>query len=57
LKNPGWAQKSEIPAPRLNGVDWIEQPENQKNIVIWENFNRDAIVNDLFGLMEKATPK
>jgi inosine-uridine nucleoside N-ribohydrolase len=57
VKNPTWAQKIEVPAPKLRGVEWIEQPENQKKIVIWENFNRDAIVNDLFGLMEKATPK
>lgn len=57
VKNPGWAEKKEIPAPKLQGVTWIEQPDNQNKSVIWENFNRDAIVNDLFGLMEKSTPK
>ncbi|MDP2159601.1 MAG: hypothetical protein Q8K02_03900, partial [Flavobacterium sp.] len=57
LKNPDWGQKTEVPAPRLQGVGWIEQPENQNKIIIWENFNRDAIVNDLFELMGKATPK
>ena len=57
VKNPAWAQKKDIPAPKLQGVNWIEQPDNQNKIVIWENFNRDAIVNDLFGLMEKSTPK
>lgn len=57
VKNPGWAQKTEIPAPKLKGTEWIDRPENQHKIVIWENFNRDAIVNDLFELMEKSTPK
>ena len=57
VKNPAWAQKKEIPAPKLSGIDWIDQPDNQHKIAIWENFNRDAIVNDLFGLMEKSTPK
>jgi hypothetical protein len=57
VKNPGWAEKKEIPAPKLQGVGWIEQPGNQKKIAIWENFNRDSIVNDLFVLIEKATPK
>ncbi|HSH19823.1 MAG TPA: nucleoside hydrolase, partial [Draconibacterium sp.] len=54
LKNPGWAEKTEIPAPRLHGVEWIDQNENQNNIIIWENFNRDAIINDFFELMDKA---
>lgn len=56
VKNPQWAEKKEIPAPKLQGVAWIEQPDNQKKIAIWENFNRDSIVNDLFDLMEKSTP-
>lgn len=55
VKNPGWAEKKEIPAPKLQGVAWIEQPNNQNKIVIWENFNRDSIVNDLFGLIAKST--
>jgi len=57
LKNPGWAEKKTIPAPRLEGVAWIEQPENQHQIFIWENFKRDSIVNDLFDLMQKSTIK
>jgi inosine-uridine nucleoside N-ribohydrolase len=56
VKNPQWGEQKEIPAPRLQGVGWIEQPENPIKIIIWENFNRDAIVNDLFDLMGKATP-
>jgi inosine-uridine nucleoside N-ribohydrolase len=54
VKNPAWAEQKEIPAPRLQGIGWIEQPENPIKIIIWENFNRDAIVNDLFGLMDQS---
>jgi purine nucleosidase len=57
VKNPLWAEQKEIPAPRLQGIDWVEQPENPIKIVVWENFNRDAIVNDFFELMEQSTPK
>lgn len=57
VKNPQWAEQKEIPAPRLQGTSWIEQPENPVKIIIWENFKRDAIVNDLFELMDKATSK
>jgi inosine-uridine nucleoside N-ribohydrolase len=57
VKNPHWAEKKEIPAPKLQGVAWIEQPDNQNKIAIWENFNRDSIVNDLFVLIKLATPE
>ncbi len=57
VKNPEWASKKEIPAPRLNGIDWVDRPENKSTITIWENFNREAIIKDLFSLMQKATVK
>ncbi len=56
IKNESWGQKTEIPAPKLIGNGWDEQPDNQTKIVVWENFNGDAIIGDLFDLMEKATP-
>lgn len=56
LKNENWGERVEIPAPKLVGNTWIEQANNNNKISYWENFNRDAIVNDLFGLMHKATP-
>uniref|UniRef100_UPI00321796B3 nucleoside hydrolase n=1 Tax=uncultured Draconibacterium sp. TaxID=1573823 RepID=UPI00321796B3 len=57
LKNENWGQKKEIPAPKLVGDAWEDQPENPNKIYIWENFDRDAIVNDLFDLMKTNTPK
>ncbi|MCY1721380.1 nucleoside hydrolase [Prolixibacteraceae bacterium Z1-6] len=57
LKNESWGQKKEIPAPKLVGEAWEDQPDNANKIVIWENFNRDAIVTDLFELMKNSTPK
>lgn len=54
LKNPDWAEKTEIPSPRLQRVEWIDKPENKSTIFIWENFNRDAIINDFFELMDKS---
>lgn len=51
VKNKDWARKTEVPAPRLDGVNWIGQPENKHKIIIWDHFNRDKIVNDLFSLI------
>ena len=56
IKNESWGQKTEIPAPRLVGKGWVDQPNNSNKIIVWENFNGEAIVGDLFDLMEKATP-
>jgi len=57
IKNESWGEKNEIPAPKLVGNGWEEQPGNSTKIVIWENFDGDAIIGDLFDLMDKATPK
>jgi hypothetical protein len=55
LKNESWGDKKEIAAPKLVGEAWKEQTGNTHKIFIWENFNRDAIVNDLFELMKNTT--
>ena len=57
IKNENWGQKKEIPAPKLVGEGWEEQADNKTKIIVWENFDRDGIINDLFSLMENATPK
>jgi len=48
LKNPSWAERKEIPAPVLVDNKWEERPANTRKIVLWENFDRDAIINDLY---------
>ncbi len=52
VKNPSWAEKSTIPAPILVDNSWKERPNNPREIILWEHFDRDAIVNDLFNRME-----
>ena len=48
LKNPGWGQYREHPAPVLIGNQWKEQPENHRLIGIWEYFDRDGLLADFF---------
>lgn len=55
LKNESWGEKTKIIAPKLVENAWVEQHNTSNEIFIWENFNRDAIVNDLFELMKKTT--
>lgn len=46
VKNPTWAQVYEHPAPLFINGAWVERSNNSRKIKIWENFDRDAIIND-----------
>lgn len=52
VKNGQWADRVEIPAPKLVGNGWDDRPDNPHKIVIWENFDRDGIMNDFYDRME-----
>lgn len=54
VKQPSWAVPTRIPAPALVAGKWIERPDNRRTITIWHDFNRDAIVEDLFRIV--STP-
>lgn len=57
-KNPDWAEAKTIPAPKLVDNTWVERPENSRKVIIWENFNRDAIINDFYrSLNNPVLPK
>jgi len=52
VKEPSWGETMEIPAPFLEGEIWVERPENQRKIIIWENFNTESILADFYDTME-----
>ena len=56
VKNPSWGEQKEIPAPILDGENWTERPENTRKVIIWENFNSEAILADFYGSMQNPTP-
>ncbi|MFC1619470.1 nucleoside hydrolase [Candidatus Neomarinimicrobiota bacterium] len=56
LKNPSWAKSRSIPIPRLNGISWTDQPNHPKKVSLWEHFDRDGIIGDLYTVMEEHTP-
>ena len=54
LKNPDWAERRIIPAPIMdieNDV-WVERPNNERELVLWEWFDIYGIMNDFFQVME-----
>ncbi|MCB0687985.1 MAG: nucleoside hydrolase [Saprospiraceae bacterium] len=52
VKNPLWAENYQHPCPKYVDGTWIEQPQNERTITIWENFNRAAIIADLFATLD-----
>ncbi|MCB0669612.1 MAG: nucleoside hydrolase, partial [Saprospiraceae bacterium] len=52
VKNPDWAASRLHPCPVFREGAWKEQPENERQIIIWENFDRRAIISDLFQTLD-----
>lgn len=52
LKNADWAETKSIPAPILIANEWVERPQNERKILIWENFDRENILSDFYETIE-----
>jgi len=52
VKNPNWASSDEMPCPIMVNKEWIDQPENTRKIILWENFNSDKIMSDFYNSLE-----
>jgi hypothetical protein len=54
LKNPNWGSVKSMPAPQLIDQEWQERPNNQRKILIWENFDQEAILTDFYESVQGA---
>lgn len=54
LKNEAWGEQKEISAPIVVEEEWEERPDNKRKIIIWENFDKEAIMDDFFSVMKMA---
>ncbi len=52
LKNPRWAAPRRLPAPILRDGVWVDRPDNPRQIELWEQFDKDAILADFYDSME-----
>ena len=53
VKNPKWADRVTIGAPKFVDGKWIDRPDNPRKIVIWENFDKKGIMKDFYTRMDK----
>ncbi len=51
LKNEAWGEQKMIPAPTMIDEVWVEQPDNTREVLIWENFDKELILEDFFNTM------
>lgn len=61
VKNPSWARATVMPAPTLvlgegDRGRWRDRPDNQRKITLWEDFDRDAIMEDFYDRMKNPRP-
>jgi len=52
LKNPSWGERDTIPAPLLVNGQWRDRPDNSRKIILWENFDKEAILKDFYSSMQ-----
>jgi inosine-uridine nucleoside N-ribohydrolase len=53
LKHPEWGSTQEVPAPVYQDGQWVAQPDNPRKIIVWEHFNKEAMLEDFFDLMAR----
>jgi len=52
VKNSTWADANVIPCPTMVDEEWVEQPDNLRMITVWENFNKEEIMNDFYASLK-----
>ena len=54
LKDLTWAERIRIGAPIMINGEWLPIDDNPRKIIIWQNFNKEMIINDFFNTMTNA---
>ncbi len=52
VKDPSWATAKEVACPKLVDGLWVEQPDNLRTIIVWEDFKKDQILEDFYAILE-----
>lgn len=55
VRNPSWAKSRVIAAPIMIDKEWVDRPDNKRVVTIWENFDKEAIINDFIQPLEAST--
>jgi hypothetical protein len=53
VKNASWAKSTILTGPIMVDKKWVSQPNNSRKIVLWENFEKEMIINDFYKSMPR----
>ncbi len=56
MKNGAWGETKKVPCPIFVEGQWVERPQNTREILLWENFDRDGIITDFYATMQNPEP-
>lgn len=51
-KNPSWAESRIVYVTAYDSTGWLQEPGQGKEITVWENFQKDSILKDLFKVLD-----
>ena len=54
VKDGTWAEKKAIPTPTMQLGTWVNRPEHRRKMIIWENFKKQAILDDFYRTIQQA---
>ncbi len=55
VKNPNWAETKVLKGLLMKEEKWVRDSESQREILLWENFDREKILEDFYQALEKST--
>jgi hypothetical protein len=51
VKNPTWAKSSILTSPIMVDKKWGTQTNKSRKVILWENFEKEKIINDFYNSM------
>lgn len=57
VKNPTWASSYKISGLHMSNKQWKQRSNVSRKVVIWENFDKEAILNDFYTSLKTSSHK
>ena len=54
VKNPSWAESKTLTGIHMVEEKWTIDKSSQREIILWENFNKEAILQDFYKALDKS---
>lgn len=55
VKNPTWAEAKTLKGIHMEKEKWVIDKTSQREVLLWENFDKQAILQDFYSALEKSS--